>query len=179
MSLDILCILTLPLPNELVPFRCDDFVVFCSMHGENYHGVRKQTCCQRFFYLEPMFTSSGVCYTTNTRIEETVPFQFSSWEIWMGFKEKHDYPDFQLHLNGVKAVYRTGIIYSLGQSTLDHPMATLEKHSKLLQPDTFQKIALSKTTNDRTGLSLGHCYHDVKDQVRDQEYFHRGNNVNL
>ena len=59
---------------------CQDFVTFCDVHNVMYIN---EVCCDEFFDMEPMFSSHGTCYSTNTSITELFPFQFSSVEIWV------------------------------------------------------------------------------------------------
>ena len=67
-------------------FRCEDFIQMCEFHynfllpvpEENF----KSRCCSQYFNKEPIFTSKGVCYTTNQKLIEEFPYQFSGLEIW-------------------------------------------------------------------------------------------------
>ena len=64
---------------RLSSYRCKDFIFFCEVQNEFYHG---DTCCDFLFSEEPLFTSYGVCYVTKERIKEKFAYQFSAIEIW-------------------------------------------------------------------------------------------------
>ncbi len=46
-------------------------------------------CCGTFFDTEPIFTSTGVCFTSKMKIVETYPSSLSSVKIWLNTNMKN------------------------------------------------------------------------------------------
>ena len=67
----------------------------CEVHRHFYMSPKYSssggpTCCEIMFSnQEPIFGASGTCYTTNVKINETLPSSLSNIRIWLDLDEEH------------------------------------------------------------------------------------------
>ena len=65
---------------EKIHYRCTEIVAICDVHGVI---LNSEECCSEVFSGRPLFTSKGVCYTSQIREISRVPTESHGVEVWM------------------------------------------------------------------------------------------------
>ena len=60
--------------------RCTEIVAICDVHGVI---LNSEECCSEVFSGRPLFTSKGVCYTSQIKEISRVPTESHGVEVWM------------------------------------------------------------------------------------------------
>ena len=65
---------------QKIHFRCTEIVAICDVHGVI---LNSEECCREVFSGRPLFTSKGVCYTSQVKEISRVPTESHGVEVWM------------------------------------------------------------------------------------------------